>query len=95
MMKCIKTGLTLYVTATDQHTRVDLFFDGRDLYVNKNTYFDGKPSTAIEASCTYLEVGEQYDKMMYPAVEESVIEYVDTMRHKTRAEEFFVEMFKK
>lgn len=43
----------------------------------------------------HLEVGEQYDKMMYPAVEESVIEYVDTMRHKTRAEEFFVDMFKK
>lgn len=95
MMKCIKTGLTLYVTATDQYTRVDLFFDGVDLYVNKNTYFNGKPGCTIEASCTYLVVGDHYDKLMYPSVDQSVIEYVDTMRHKTYAEEFFVKSFKR
>lgn len=92
MMKCIKTGLTLYVTATDQHTRVDLFLDGTDLYVNKNKYFDGMPSD-LEAECLTLEIGDKYDKLNYPKFDPSVIEYVSSMEYKRWTESLFLKRF--
>lgn len=93
MLKCIKTGFTLYVESENKHTNVDLFFDGRDLYVNKNRYFDGVPSYQIEGKCTILEVGDTYDKLMYPELDQSVIAYVSNMKYKSRIEDAFIEMF--
>lgn len=92
MMNCIKTGLTLYVSSTNQYTRVDLFFDGTDLYVNKNKYFDGIPSD-LEAECLTLDIGDKYDKLNYPKFNTSVIEYVSDMVYKGWAEELFLKRF--
>lgn len=93
MMNCIKTGFALYVVSINKHTRVDLFFDGYDLYVNKNTYFDGIPRFDIEATCVALEIGGQYDKLIDPTLKQSVIDYVKDMKYKGRAEECFIAMF--
>ena len=93
MMKCIKTGLTLFVQDMNKHTRVDLFFDGQDVYVNHNKFIDGRPPI-VEAECVSLEVDEKHDKLIEPRISKKIIEYIDTMYFKTRFEDAFVEKYK-
>ena len=74
-MKCMKTGFLIYVESENKHSRVDLFFDGKDLYVNHNVYKDG-PVEYPDGTCSALSVGGKYDLMVDPIIEQRIIDYV-------------------
>lgn len=74
-MICMKTGFLIYVESENKHAYVDLFFDGKDLYVNHNVYIDG-PTDFPDGTCTSLEVGGKYDLMVNPIIDNRVIDYV-------------------
>lgn len=93
-MHCIKTGISIFIASTGEHTYVDLFSNGFDLYVNKNTKFK-RNVREVECEVIALEDHGKYDKLIDPSFDQSVIEYVKSMRFKTAYEDKFIESFEK
>lgn len=93
-MKCMKTGFLIYVESENKHSYVDLFFDGKDLYVNHNIYRDG-PIDFPDGTCTSLEVGRKYDLMIKPIIDQRVIDYVCNSPLADNIEAKFKELYGK
>lgn len=93
-MQCIKTGFVLYISSLDKFARMDLFYDGMDLYSNNNDLFAGKPNN-IDVECTSISEYGRYNLINNPIVNESLIKYVDDFKYKGHYEELFLSKFKK
>lgn len=98
-MQCVKTGFNIYIQSLNKSTRLDLFFDGMNLYTNYNELYDGKWDD-IEITCDYIESfarpvdRNQRFQIINPIVDQSVVEYVDSSPYKSRLDILFVEKYK-
>lgn len=102
-MQCIKTGFSIYITSLDKYSRMDLFFDGQDLYCNYNDLYDSVDYVGtVEIVCDSIQGYDDKSDNVYgmrylivnPTVSDSVIKYVDTMAYKGTYESLFLNKFK-
>lgn len=93
-MKCIKTGAVVYVESTHSHYRIDLFYDGMNLYMNNNVEVKGKPPVydVVCASIMFKDFSDKHP-LVLPLVSKKLIEYVDGP-WSGQYEQMFIENFK-
>lgn len=96
-MKCIKTGFVIYINSMNKFTRMDLFFDGIDLYSNKNEFHNGRPSDfgiKCDIECDNIHWdGNKYYKIINPVIHQCLIDYVDEMKFKGFYEDKFLAVY--
>ena len=106
MIKCIKTGINIYIESSKTFWRVDLFSDiNGNLYTNTNDPFYADTDSAsilyendlvdgIAKSQTPITIdGKDFMLLDEPKFKDSVVEYISTMEFMTKYEEMFVSNF--
>ena len=90
--KCIRTGSIIYDEVNNQYAHVDLFFDGTNLYSNKNQWINGKPEE-YDASFTRADdEDEKYYILFDPKITKRLYDYVDGP-YKGYIEQKFLDSF--